>query len=353
MRRHGASPAAVEAALLAENRTHCQPPLSDLEVERIAHSVARYAAAENDSVIYAVTVEELMAMKIPDRPCVVAPWLREKNLAMLHAWRGVGKTWFMLALALAAATGTEFLGWTLPAPRQVLLVDGEMPIKDLRERLRLLMPSGAFTDGLLKILAADMFATGLPHLDSERGQAIIADILEPGALLIFDNYSSLFRCGDENDAASWVAAQEWLLSLRRQGYTVLLAHHEGKGGAQRGTSKREDVLDVVIRLARPEGYQPREGARFEVHFEKARGLVGADVDPFEAQLEAAGDGSTRWRRSPIRGGSYERVVELRRLGNPQSDIARVLNLDKSTVSRHVKRARESGDLHGREGAGDP
>ena len=35
--------------------------------------------------------------------------------------------------------------------------------------------------------------------------------------------------------------------------TVLFVHHSGKGGQQRGTSRREDVLDTVIALRYPKG----------------------------------------------------------------------------------------------------
>ena len=31
--------------------------------------------------------------------------------------------------------------------------------------------------------------------------------------------------------------------------------------------------------------KPSQGACFEVHFEKSRGIYGADVEPFEAKLE--------------------------------------------------------------------
>lgn len=42
MRRRAMSPDAIEAALLAENRVRCVPPLGDDEVRVIAHSVSRY-----------------------------------------------------------------------------------------------------------------------------------------------------------------------------------------------------------------------------------------------------------------------------------------------------------------------
>jgi len=45
MRRRGMTPAAIEAALIVENDTHCKPPLSASEVRSVARSVARYEPA--------------------------------------------------------------------------------------------------------------------------------------------------------------------------------------------------------------------------------------------------------------------------------------------------------------------
>jgi putative DNA primase/helicase len=91
----------------------------------------------------------------------------------------------------------------------------------------------------------------------------------------------LCRGGKENESESWAPIQEWILSLRRRGISVLFVHHAGKGGAQRGTSKREDVLDTVIVLRHPDNYSPSDGARFEVHLDKARGVYGEQAQPLK------------------------------------------------------------------------
>jgi hypothetical protein len=88
--------------------------------------------------------------------------------------------------------------------------------------------------------------------------------------------------------------QDLVLNLRRSGTTTLIVHHSGKGGQQRGTSRREDVLDTVISLRRPDGYDPTEGARSEVHYEKSRGFTGADAIPFEASLLIGEHGRIEW-----------------------------------------------------------
>ena len=75
--------------------------------------------------------------------------------------------------------------------------------------------------------------------------------------------------------------QEWALEQRRAGRSVAFVHHAGKGGQQRGTSRREDVLDTVIALRKPADHKPDQGARFELHYEKSRGFYGNDAKPFE------------------------------------------------------------------------
>jgi hypothetical protein len=60
--------------------------------------------------------------------------------------------------------------------------------------------------------------------------------------------------GRENEAESWLPVQQWALSLRRRGISVLLDHHAGRNGEQRETSKREDVLDTMLTLRHPADY---------------------------------------------------------------------------------------------------
>ena len=45
------------------------------------------------------------------------------------------------------------------------------------------------------------------------------------------------------------------------------------------------MLDTSFSLRRPSDYSMEQGARFEVHIEKGRGLHGDHAKPFEAQLE--------------------------------------------------------------------
>jgi putative DNA primase/helicase len=136
----------------------------------------------------------------------------------------------------------------------------------------------------------------------------------------------------DNDAESWNPLQHWLLRMRRRGISVVLIHHAGKNGDQRGTSRREDVLDTSISLRRPRDYAAIEGARFEIHFEKARGLHGDLVKPFEAKLEILG-GATSWTIKELEDVKLARVKALVDDGYSVREIADETGFSKSAVQR--------------------
>jgi len=203
---------------------------------------------------------------------------------------------------------------------------------------------------ILKIVNPDVQEFGIPDLSTTEGQneidALISDEIK---LVVLDNLSTLFRSGKEYDSDSWLPVQEWLLRLRSRGKSVLLIHHAGKSGQQRGTSRREDVLDTVITLKRPVEYKQQDGACFEVFFEKNRGLYGDEVKPFEARLNSHlnedGVKTICWECIPLEDSTYEKVCRLSCDGLSNTDITQELGINKSTVSRHVKRGKQEGKIN--------
>jgi putative DNA primase/helicase len=254
--------------------------------------------------LQSVGFNDFLGIDLPPRDMLLNPILPERSVAMLYAPRGLGKTLLSLSIGLAVASGAPLLRWSAPRKKRVLYVDGEMPLISLQERLRAIsmgivakIPNEGF-----RILAADHTEHGL-SLGSVEGQDALDPLLLDVDLLILDNLSTLCTTGSESASEAWVPVQNWLLKLRRQGIAVLLVHHAGINGRQRGTSRREDTLDTVIALRRPEDYSPEQGARFEVHFEKLRNRVDGDGGvSFEAKLESfvAGDrDGVRWSAPDI------------------------------------------------------
>jgi putative DNA primase/helicase len=258
---------------------------------------------------------------------------------MLAAPRGIGKTFFALSVAYAAASGGSFLGFDAPTPRRVLYIDGEMPASAMQERIASIIKGFGIElpdPSYFRILASDLTQDGLPDLSSPEGQEEIDEHIGNAELIILDNLSTLVRSGKENEAESWSPIQNWILQHRRAGRSVLLIHHAVKNGIQRGTSKREDVLDTVIALKRPQDYASEQGARFEVNFEKSRGFHGEEAQSFEAQFELT-EGRAHWSRKTIDDVEYMRVIDALNSGLSIREAVEECGTSKSKVERYKKR----------------
>lgn len=267
---------------------------------------------------------------------------------MVHAWRGVGKTHFSMNIAYAVAGGGSFLCWKADKPRKVLYIDGEMPGSAIKERAAALV---AATDehaeppeGYFRIVTPDAQEAPMPDLATPEGQLAIDAAMGDAELIVVDNLSCLVRSGVENEGESWLPVAAWALRMRREGRTVLFVQHEGKSGTQRGTSRREDLLDVVLQLKHPSDYAAEEGARFEVHFMKYRPPPGGAVCAIEARLSQDANGNAKWTWREVAGATQDRVIELSKLDMNVTEIAAELGVHKSTVSRALKKAREGKTL---------
>jgi len=290
-------------------------------------------------------LHDFIQRELPVREPILAPWLLNQSLAMIHSWRGTGKTHVALGIAYAVASSGKFLSWFVPVPRKVLFIDGEMPGSAMQDRLSAIIASSdnEAGPGMLRIVTPDIQTGFMPDLSTPTGQAALDDIIEPDtSLIIIDNLSALCRSGKENEAESWLPLATWALRQRAQGRSVLFIHHSGKDGKQRGTSRREDMLDVVICLERPADYLSTDGACFEIHFEKARHLQGDDVQPIEARLSVDEHGKQAWTVRPVEESTFDRVVTLANDGLTQREIADALGIHKSNVSRHWRKAGSQG-----------
>ncbi len=305
-----------------------------------------YSPTVPKSKIRAVTLEEFLKMELPKREMILAPFFPSQGLCLLYAQRGVGKTHVALGIGYAIATGGSFLKWKAPKPRKVLYIDGEMPAGAMQERLQrislkedLKLPDPSY----LQLITPDLQDNAMPDLSIKEERGALEDLILGSDLIIIDNISTLFRSVDENEAESWQPVQDWALELRRKGKSVLFVHHAGKKGLQRGTSKREDVLDCVIKLVQPSGYSADQGAAFEVIFEKTRHFTGNDAAPFQVRLKEEEDGLWQWEVGGITIDSeVEEVAEAVKEGLTIGQTMNRTGLTKSQVETRKKKAKEQG-----------
>jgi len=286
----------------------------------------------------AIDALDFIEMKFRRRKTLLTPWLPERGLALLHGPRGAGKSFLAMSAAYTVASGGSFLGWTATAPQGVIYVDGEMPSDALQERLQgiILGADAEIKKGSLKLLCADQNYEGLPNLTTPKGQQWLEQEAKGCQLIVLDNIATLIGL-PENDQEHWKPIQDWLLHLRRMGFSVLLIHHQGKrAGNQRGSSAREDVVDTVISLTLPGEHIIEDGCAVHIEFQKSRNFWGADAAPLDAKLLPPEDGAIRWERFEADKEQKSKAVELKKEGKTQREIAEQLGVHQSTVSRWLR-----------------
>lgn len=281
-------------------------------------------------------VEEFLAMKFAPRSALLGPIIMRRSINMLYAWRGIGKTMLALNIAGAVASGGEFHKWKAPKPATVLYLDGEMTAEEMQGRLKAMLASGSYpgAEKRIYLLNPDAYPKTMPNLSTPEGQVLVLEMVSELKidLLVVDNISTLTSGYEENKADSWVPLQDFALKVKRMGAALLFVHHASKNGGQRGTSKKEDVMDTVIQLTHPDDYEPSQGARFKVGYDKGRYLRGEDSEGFEAQLNLAGT----WDFKSLDDERAEVVWEMMDEGYSLRKIAKALGISKSTVQRLSK-----------------
>ena len=285
---------------------------------------------------------EFLSMSIPERGYLLSPILPVQGIGIMYAPRGIGKTFAALSVAVAVASGGAVFNWRAPMPKRTLYVDGEMPATSMQSRLTALVSGMSVPPHALKnlsLITPDLQPCPMPDLSTVSGQTLLEPFLKDVDMVVLDNIATLCRTGKENESQSWQPMQAWLLDLRRRGITVLLIHHAGKSGDQRGTSAREDIMDTVISLRRPREYSMAEGARFEVHLTKARAILGDDAKPFEANLVTEGN-SLQWQTKELEDVELEELKRLLSEGYSIRDCAEEMDKSKGAIQRLKRKLEE-------------
>lgn len=299
---------------------------------------------------------EFVKLDLPPTEYLLYPFIKDRGLSMLCAQRGIGKTYLALTMALAVSSAKDFLIFkTTGEPVRVLYIDGEMSAYDMQNRIKALAqglgividenscPLFLFTPDRQDPQKISMMPdlTKLPDQNNIKSALVRNQI----KFVILDNLSMLCNGIKENDAESFAPVQRFLLDLRRSGFSVLIIDHAGKNGdnGARGTSKKQDALDCIITLKKPDGYKQSEGAHFVVNYEKSRGITGNDVDSFTARLSEKDDGGLYWSMSGVISNKSEKIIaesarakKLAAAGKTTREIATELGIGKTKASELVR-----------------
>lgn len=295
-------------------------------------------------------VGEFCTLELPAKDTLLSPWLKEQSITLIAGWRGTGKTWFALGLLDAISKGNSFGPWECKNSVPTLFLDGEMPPQDVKERIDTLClgrdaqsPLYVYCDAL-----ANQWGLARAHLVNESWRSKMKQILltHHVKLWVIDNLASLASGLDENKKQDWDQVNQWLLELRFAGISTIMLHHVNKEGGQRGTSAREDNLDISIILKHPQDYTTEDGARFIVHFSKAR-VSQKDsqaIGDYELKLQEDDSGLYAWTWGSVKGEIKKEVLRLVNEGIDNKTITENLSITKGYISRIKKQAIDDGLL---------
>ncbi len=296
-----------------------------------------------NNIIKAVSIENLLKMEIELPECFLEPFITKSSLGMIYAPRGIGKTYFALSIAYALSSGTSFLKFRAPKPCKVLYLDGEMSIFTMKERMKKIYYSQEIKplENHFKLVNSFLQEQTLPDLGSLKEQKMLDSLIEDVDVIIVDNLSCWVTSGVENEGESWLPVLAWALKQRRQGKAVVFIHHANKNNGPRGSSRREDALDYVIKLDRPPNYKAEDGACFVLSFEKHRSWLGNDVESIHVKLVDLPDGKQTWEWSIFESNKNNEmlIAEIKRLksqGKTHEEIGEEFGVSKSTVTRKLR-----------------
>lgn len=177
---------------------------------------------------------------IPPRDWIIPGLLLKRYLSVLVAPPGSGKSLLTLQLAIAVAVGKSWAGWTVRAPKKVLVINAEDDMDEMRRRLF----AAARTMGVKQSeLEGRVFLAEAPEsiviakADSKTKTVVRTPLLEDLVHTIIENgievgivdpFAETFE-GDENSNSEikW-AGILWREVARRTSASVLLVHHTKK-----------------------------------------------------------------------------------------------------------------------------
>jgi hypothetical protein len=228
-------------------------------------------------------------------PCLVEPGLLPpQGILFVGGEPKVGKSLLVANLALSLASGAGRTGFSIPAPRRVLICQFELPVPQFVDRLatmRRVINSAADQN-----LFVDTRATGhllcapqgMNHfLAAAKAAAAEVIILDP----LYSTHDQ-----NENDTRSMAALCQSLLRLRDASKAALIVvHHVRKsitrfeiGSAFRGSSALHAVGDSYMLLTRPSPQLPTVELRFQFRYAAAQPPRLLQLDPQALWFSSSG-----------------------------------------------------------------
>ena len=306
--------------------------------------------------------KDVESLDLPTQQVLLSNLWRTEENVMIYSKTGVGKSWLSLSIA-ACITGQGKMSvcdWENEIVRRVLLMDGEMSVRDYQNRLPILIKA---TGGDPEKVRENLdfvprqrqeqyeYFTNLAN-EYNQGQLINYAKSRDIDTLVLDNLSTLTEFDNENNSESMKLFQKFLLRARSEGLQTLVVHHMRKGKeddeSYRGSSVLGVSLDTILRLELPDYGSPDGTVTFEIIDEKKRHSA---THSWSIQLNL---NTNEWQlydtyHQDLRHQMMLDIV-MSKMFRTQTDISEVLGLGSTAISKYIKEmaiAKAGGESLGR------
>lgn len=204
------------------------PPLSDKELRNIFDGIAKKekeSRTNNESgenqYISVMSLGELLEKSIPEDLFLVDKLIPRKGITVLSGHPGCGKSWTMLSIAEAVASGNALFGQYKTEQGGVLIIDGENGDAELQRRVKLLNSQ--------KDLPVFFAIQQSFKADNDEKVKQILEIAEERdvKLIIIDPFAAIHSL-TENNAEDMQKVMEQLQKFTQAEISVLCLHHHRK-----------------------------------------------------------------------------------------------------------------------------
>ena len=295
--------------------------------------------------VRAVQLGQMLKMEFTPDIQLLGQLIFAKTIGMVAGPRGGGKSLLSMLMSYAIAGGKELKPWGNGTGMPVAYLDGEMRAISFQSRLRLLHARNKDSESVRKvqknlhIISRDFAKDVIGSIDQVEGQRRIDALIPPEVKLIVIDNLSAWTSGGREDGGSWATIKAWLIEKRLQGKSVLLVHHTGKNGKQRGSSAHEDLLDYSILLSPLDSNGEEQDTRFTVEHTKLREHLPHLKQRYEFAVYTKDDMlffdvvPAGMRISE----HAQEMLDMHIKSIPMSEIAEKFRVNKSTVSRTIQR----------------
>jgi RecA-family ATPase len=223
---------ALAEAIATQNNGHV--PAGNQEPQRFIIRNAAYALQPQLPMRY--IVEKLIACG---------------SVNLFYGEPGSKKTYVLISLGVNAAMGKNWIGFNIPQPVKVLIID-----EDSGER-RLTLRLGAAIRGEIgdETLPIEYVSLAQFKLDNPDDVTIVKALIESsGAQLVIIDALADVMDGDEN---SKEFVQPVFIALRKiaeqTDAAIIIIHHSNKVGGYRGSSAMKSKVDIMVKVTSEDG----------------------------------------------------------------------------------------------------